>query len=93
VFACLFSFWKKKCDSVKLHLMILPWKQEEHSVSQGYRYDSIFIVCLDQGICAHTHKFNSLRRVGLESNFALHVWESQRTSSEVCTTNYSKTNF
>lgn len=53
---------------------------------------SVFLK-IDQGICAHTHKFNSLRRVGLESNFALHVWESQRTSSEVCTTNYSKTNF
>lgn len=62
-----FLFLKKKCDSVKLHLTILPWKQKEHSESQGYGYVAIFSVCLDQGMHAHTLKFNSQGRVDLKA--------------------------
>lgn len=67
----LFLFLKKKFNTVKIHLMILPWKQEEHSDFQACGYVSIISVRLGQSTHPHTHIFNSKGKVRLESNFVL----------------------
>lgn len=67
----LFLLLKKKISTVKIYLMTLPWKQEEHSEFQTCDYVSIISVHLSQATHVHTHRSNSQGKVGRESNFVL----------------------